>query len=108
MAQTNSYNARIQLKHDVEANWLKATAFIPKAGELIVYDIDDNHTTQRFKVGDGVTLINNLPFSLSNDFTNEEKDKLANIPTAVDEVDVILFEEFTPEQIQQLWDSVIV
>lgn len=108
MAQTNTYNARIQQKHDVEANWLKATTFIPKAGELIVYDIDESHITPRFKIGDGQTLVNNLPFSLSNDFTNEEKDKLANIPTAVDEADVILFEEFTSEQIQQLWDSVIV
>lgn len=44
----------------------------------------------------------------TNDYTTEEKNKLANIPTAVDEADVILFEEFTSEQIQQLWDSVIV
>ena len=31
-------NARIVHKHDVESNWLKATNFIPKQGEIIVYD----------------------------------------------------------------------
>ena len=36
MAQTNTFNTRIQHKHDVEANWLKATTFAPKAGELII------------------------------------------------------------------------
>ena len=40
MAQTNTFNTRIQHKHDVEANWLKATTFTPKAGELIIYDVD--------------------------------------------------------------------
>lgn len=30
-------NTRIQHKHDLEINWLKATDFIPLAGELI-YD----------------------------------------------------------------------
>lgn len=43
-----------------------------------------------------------------NDFTDDEKEKLAAIPTAIDEADVIPFEEYTPEQIQQLWDSITV
>ena len=55
-------NSRIINKHDTEANWLKATNFIPKQGELIVYDIDDNHNYERFKIGDGVTNVNNLIF----------------------------------------------
>mgnify|MGYP004629050933 CR=1 FL=1 len=33
---------RIIHKHDTEENWKKATNFIPKQGELIVYDIDSN------------------------------------------------------------------
>lgn len=62
---------RIQNKHDLEANWLNATGFIPLAGELIVYDVDDTHDAPRFKVGDGVlnaegkvvgTNVNDLPF----------------------------------------------
>ena len=55
-------NSRIIHKHDIEANWLKATNFIPKQGELIVYDIDDSHNYERFKIGDGVTNVNNLIF----------------------------------------------
>lgn len=54
--------ARIQQKHDIEANWKKAVNFKPLAGELIVYDADSAHTTARFKIGDGNTPINDLPF----------------------------------------------
>ena len=56
-------NTRMQQKHDVEANWLRATNFIPKAGEIIVYDADANYSIPRIKVGDGETLINELPFA---------------------------------------------
>lgn len=55
-------NSRIAHKHDVESNWIKATNFIPKAGEIIIYDIDHNNTAPRMKVGDGATYVNNLPF----------------------------------------------
>ena len=54
---------RVQQKHDVEANWVKATSFIPKAGEIIIYDADATHSYPRLKIGDGTTTINALPFS---------------------------------------------
>lgn len=57
---------RITHKHDVEANWLKAVNFIPKAGEIIIYDVDDKYNYPRFKTGDGITSVNNLPFCKSN------------------------------------------
>ena len=57
------FNGRIIQKHDSEANWEKATNFIPKAGEIIIYDTDETHYYCRIKIGDGSTLINNLPFS---------------------------------------------
>lgn len=53
---------RIVHKHDTEANWKKASSFIPKQAEIIVYDIDDTHSYQRYKIGDGKTLVNDLPF----------------------------------------------
>lgn len=59
-------NTRIQHKHDTEANWLKATNFVPLEGELIIYDADDMNTTPRFKVGDGETVVSSLPFSDEN------------------------------------------
>ena len=51
----------IQL-HDVEDNWNKCTSFIPKAGEIIVYDPDPKCNYTRFKVGDGITTVANLQF----------------------------------------------
>ena len=55
-------NARIQEKHDSEANWLLATNFTPKEGEVIVYSNDNTYEMPRVKVGDGSTLVNDLPF----------------------------------------------
>lgn len=63
--------SRVIQKHDVEANWIKATGFIPMAGEIIIYDRDDNVTDEslkgtysyeRIKVGDGIQNVNTLPF----------------------------------------------
>lgn len=55
-------NARIVQKHDTQVNWEKATGFIPKAGEIIIYDADENYSYPRIKVGDGENYINQLPF----------------------------------------------
>lgn len=57
-------NSRIQNKHDLEANWIKAVNFIPKQGEIIIYDKDSTYSYERFKIGDGVTTVTNLPFTL--------------------------------------------
>ena len=78
---------RIQNKHDLEINWNNAT-FIPMAGELIVYDRETDaqgnvktvtangatvsalpngrtapYTYERFKIGDGVRSVGDLPFA---------------------------------------------
>ena len=53
---------RIILKHDIEANWNKAVTFVPKIGELIIYDPDDNYNYARIKIGDGKLTVTNLPF----------------------------------------------
>lgn len=63
MANEKNINSRIQQKHDIEANWLKAENFVPKAGEIIVYDTDENHNYSRFKIGDGVNNVNLLSFT---------------------------------------------
>lgn len=67
--------ARVQHKHDVEANWLKATNFTPLASEIIVYDPDESYDYPRIKIGDGKTNINSLPF------ITEDYAKIADIPT---------------------------
>ena len=53
---------RLVQKHDTEANWNKAVNFKPKAGELIVYEVDTTHNAPRLKVGDGKTVVFDLPF----------------------------------------------
>ncbi len=55
--------ARVVHKHDVESNWLLATNFVPKQGEIIVYDKDESYDYERFKIGDGVALVSALPFA---------------------------------------------
>jgi hypothetical protein len=66
MAIEKQLVGRIIHKHDIEENWNKATGFIPKQGEIIVYDIDDNYNYERFKIGDGNTTVINLPFQKTN------------------------------------------
>lgn len=55
-------NTRIVHKHDTEENWLKAVNFIPKQGEIIVYDVDENNLYERFKIGDGINVVSDLSF----------------------------------------------
>lgn len=62
MATEKNILSRIINKHDTEANWNKATSFIPKQGEIIIYDIDTTHTYERMKIGDGKTAVTALPF----------------------------------------------
>jgi hypothetical protein len=75
-------------KHDIEANWLNLNDFIPMRGELVIYDseiaadgtvlqLPEGRTIpyayERFKIGDGHTLVNDLPYFAGdyNDLTNK-------------------------------------
>lgn len=69
--------SRIVHKSDVEKRWQLAVDFVPLKGEIIIYDRDDNiedeafkgtHSYARFKIGDGVTKVNELPFANSSNF----------------------------------------
>ena len=73
MAEQN-IKTRIVMKHDIEANWDKASNFIPKSGELIIYNAEKDGDElpegrvnlikyPRFKVGDGVSKVSDLRFS---------------------------------------------
>ena len=72
-------NTRISQKHDFEYNWINsASEFIPRVGELIVYEVEvdkegnlltqlpegrtEPYTYSRMKIGDGITSVENLPF----------------------------------------------
>ena len=58
---------RLILKHDIESNWKRAETFVPKQGEIIIYDIDENNDCERFKIGDGVTVVGDLSFYLEDE-----------------------------------------
>lgn len=57
MSNSKQVNSRIQQKIDTSENWSKALNFKPLQGEIIIYT-----DLNRFKVGDGITLVNDLPF----------------------------------------------
>lgn len=53
----NTFQGRIIQKHDTEANWKKATNFVPLKGEIIIYD-----DLKKIKIGDGATKVGSLAF----------------------------------------------
>lgn len=57
-----SLQARIQNKCDTTANWEKATNFVPKKGEIIVYSDGGGTGVPKMKVGDGTTVVGSLKF----------------------------------------------
>ena len=62
MATEKTINARMQMKTDTALNWSKAINFIPKKGEIIIYEADSDYGYERMKIGDGSTKVNDLPF----------------------------------------------
>ena len=81
--------ARLQQKHDTEANWIIAgnKGFTPLAGELIVYDVDSNYNYERFKIGDGTSTVTALPFitdALEEKINNQDAVVLAEAQVYAD------------------------
>ena len=60
---TKTIKRRIVNKHDTAANWTKAINFVPLNAELIIYDPDDTYFYSRFKIGNGIDNVNDLPFA---------------------------------------------
>lgn len=83
MATEKTLKTRVVLKHDTEANWITAgnaaNPFIPKKGEVIIYDPDGTHTYSRQKVGDGIKNINALSFLGATVGTADSSESLSKI-----------------------------
>ena len=62
MATVKQFNSRMQQKIDTAENWGKATNFVPKKGEIIVYSDGGGVGVPKIKVGDGTTKVGNLKF----------------------------------------------
>lgn len=56
---------RIIHKHGTALDWSKSS-LIPKLAELIVFDMDIDYDYERFKIGDGIHNVNELPFYEDN------------------------------------------
>jgi hypothetical protein len=80
MAIEKNIYGRIVLKHDTEENWNKATNFIPKAGEMIIYDEDSAHLYPRIKIGNGRLTVPNLNF-IEEVITVDDVNEICGITT---------------------------
>lgn len=54
--------ARVSQLYKTEAEWARLPNFMPLRGEFIVFAPDEQHSYPRLKIGDGVTLLVDLPF----------------------------------------------
>ena len=81
MATEKTISARMQMKTDTALNWSKAINFIPKKGEIIIYEADSDYGYERMKIGDGSTKVNDLPFVIG------AKDWYQNDSTASDYIE---------------------
>lgn len=97
-------NSRIINKHDSADNWSKATNFVPKQGELIVYDIDDNYNYERIKIGDGVQNVNVLPF-VDDALRTELLAQISAVDDKVDAVSTLVGDTAVSDQISDAMDN---
>ena len=91
--QGKKYNIKSISFHGTEAEW-NASSYIPKAGEIIIYDADANNPV-RHKIGDGTTNVNALPFATgtavlytSQTLTNEQKEQARTNIGAISVADI--------------------
>jgi hypothetical protein len=54
--------ARVSQLYKTEAEWLRLPNFKPFPGEIVIFAPDAQHSYPRMKIGDGNTLLINLPF----------------------------------------------
>lgn len=99
-------------KHETEADWL-LSSYIPDKGELVVFDREVNkdgtiatlpegrtepYSYQRFKLGDGILNVNELPFATSTtnidpEVLKELEEKISEeIKTSVNKAEEEIFE----------------
>lgn len=58
--------ARVSQLHKTEAEWNRLSTFVPISGEFIIFDPDEQHEYARLKIGDGKTLLIDLPFFIDS------------------------------------------
>jgi len=64
-----------KIKRDTDVNWAKAINFIPKENEVIIYDFPEK---TKIKIGDGISKVNDLPFSEEETMPINNIDRVEN------------------------------
>lgn len=104
MSEKKLNNVRIVHKHDLGSNWLLATNFTPKQGEIIVYDIDSTHSYERIKIGDGQKNVNALPF-VNDALRTEIVTQIEAVDDKVDAVSALVGDTSVSEQINNTFSE---
>ena len=91
-------NSRVILKHAIEADWLKSS-FVPLAGEVVIYDVDENYSYERIKLGDGVKNVNALDF-VNDALKSELLEQINEVDGKVDEVSELVGDTSVAQQIE--------
>ena len=68
--------ARVSQLYKTEAEWSKLPNFKPLAGEIIIFAPDEKYRSARLKIGDGTSLLKNLPFFISADAEKSTTNKV--------------------------------
>lgn len=90
--KTKAVKGKFITKHETEEIWDRSNdsagvAYVPAAGEQVIYDPDDNYSYPRTKYGDGVNKVKDLPFASDpfavsfgreQNLTDEEKEIAKN------------------------------
>lgn len=105
----STLNTRIQLKHDTTENWNNTIGFIPKAGEVIIYDDYEikNYTVQEYgETVEKTTLIPNIKIGTGNAYVQD-------LPFVDEKTREILMDHINNQDIhvtlqeKQFWDNKI-
>ena len=73
------------VKRDKCENWIKAKNFITKENEIILYDFPDKSI--KIKVGDGKSLVGDLPFLQEEKFSSYVEGEIVYLSDDVTLVD---------------------
>lgn len=80
-----TFNVKLQNARDLLSNWQTNNPIL-KSGELaIVFDVDDDPSHYKVKVGDGITPFNDLPYFEDQDKVSKETLGAANGVASLDE-----------------------
>lgn len=58
--------ARVSNLHKTENDWKRLNNWVPEAGELVIYDPDQQYSYARLKVGDGKKTLKELSFFIDS------------------------------------------